>query len=230
MPMESVRQHFDREAAEFDGLIMRLIPRYPEMIDALVSGVPFPRDSKLRVLDLGSGTGAVALQIKSRLPQARITCVDFSPNMLEVARRRLADIEGTQFVQADITNFQFRETYDAAVSSLALHHIQAEDEKRRLYRRIYAALVPGGVFWNADAVRASSALLQDLYMSKWKEHMCRTVPEREIEETWMVKHATEDHPKRLLDELRWLEEAGFQEPDVIWKEFYFAVFGARKME
>src|SRR5487761_163157 len=135
MPMESVRQHFDREAAEFDGLIMRLIPRYPEMIDALVSGVPFPRDSKLRVLDLGSGTGAVALQIKSRLPQARITCVDFSPNMLEVARRRLADIEGTQFVQADITNFQFRETYDAAVSSLALHHIQAEDEKRRLYRR-----------------------------------------------------------------------------------------------
>ncbi|MGH9455189.1 MAG: class I SAM-dependent methyltransferase [Terriglobia bacterium] len=228
MATDRVREHFDHEAAEFDGLITRLIPRYAGMIDALVSALPFPAGSELRVVDLGSGTGSVALHVKSRFPRARITCVDFSPNMLDVARRRLTGFEGLQFIEADLTNFQFREKYDAAVSSLALHHIQAENQKRDVYGRIYSALVPGGVFWNADAVLAPSASLQGLYLEKWKEHMRHTVPEKEIEETWMVKHAAQDHPKRLLDELRWLEEAGFKEPDIIWKEFYFAVFGARK--
>lgn len=228
MAMDQVREHFDHEAAEFDGLIKRLIPHYTGMIDALVLAMPFPAGSELRVVDLGSGTGSVALRVKSRFPRARMTCVDFSPNMLDVARRRLTGLEGMQFIEADLTKFHFPETYDAVVSSLALHHIQAENQKRDLYGRIYSALAPGGVFWNADAVLATSAPLQDLYMEKWKEHMRRTVPQKEIEETWMVKHAAEDHPKRLLDELRWLQEAGFTEPDVIWKEFYFAVFGARK--
>lgn len=227
--MESVRQHFDREAAEFDGLIARLIPRYAEMIDALVSAITFPSDNELRVVDLGSGTGAVALQVKRRFPKARITCIDFSSKMLDLARRRLVDCEGLRFIEADLTDYQFVENYDVAVSSLALHHIREEDQKRDLYGRIYAALVPGGVFWNADAVLASSPPIQDLYMAKWKEHMRRTVPEKEIEETWMVKHAAEDHPKKLLDELRWLQEAGFMDPDVVWKEYYCAVFGARKM-
>ncbi|MGH9430536.1 MAG: class I SAM-dependent methyltransferase [Terriglobia bacterium] len=227
--MDQVREHFDREAADFDSLITRLIPRYSEMIDALVSAVPFEADSELRVVDLGSGTGSVALRVKSRFPRARITCVDFSPNMLDVARHRLAVCEDVKFIEADLTNYQFAEKCDAAVSSLALHHIQAEDQKRDLYRRVHAALVEGGVFWNADAVLATSPPLQDLYMEKWKEHMRHTVPEKEIEETWMVKHAAEDHPGKLLDELRWLKEAGFTEPDVIWKEFYFAVFGARRV-
>ncbi|HUY14797.1 MAG TPA: class I SAM-dependent methyltransferase [Terriglobia bacterium] len=229
MVKESVRQHFDREAAEFDGLIARLIPRYSEMIDALVSAVPFPPHRKLRVVDLGSGTGTVALQIKSRFPRARITCIDFSPKMLDLARRRLADCGSMRFIEADLTDYRFVDQYDVAVSSLALHHIQSVRQKLNLYRRLHDALARGGVFWNADAVLAASAPLQALYMAKWKEHMRRTVPEKEIEETWMVKHAAEDHPKKLLDELRWLREAGFAEPEVIWKEFYFAVFGGRKI-
>jgi tRNA (cmo5U34)-methyltransferase len=223
-----VRDHFEREAEEFDTLIARLIPRYGEMIQALVSAVPFPAECALGVVDLGAGTGSVALSIKRRFPRARITCVDFSPNMLVVAKRRLAGCHDVRFIEADVTDYRFAGECHAVVSSLALHHIQAENQKRDLYRRIHAALVPGGVFWNADAVLATSASLQELYMEKWKQHMRRTVPEKEIEETWMVKHAAEDHPRKLLDELRWLSEVGFGETDVIWKEFYFAVFGARK--
>ena len=40
------------------------------------------------VLDLGTGSGDLALAIQGRLPQARIVAADFSPDMLEVARRK----------------------------------------------------------------------------------------------------------------------------------------------
>ena len=43
-----------------------------------------PRD----VLDLATGSGDLALTIQRRMPHARITAADFSPEMLEVARRK----------------------------------------------------------------------------------------------------------------------------------------------
>jgi demethylmenaquinone methyltransferase/2-methoxy-6-polyprenyl-1,4-benzoquinol methylase len=41
-----------------------------------------------RVLDLAAGSGDLALAIQRRLPQAAITVADFSPEMLEIARRK----------------------------------------------------------------------------------------------------------------------------------------------
>jgi tRNA (cmo5U34)-methyltransferase len=93
MSLDAVRQHFDREAAEFDTLIARLIPRYADMIAALVAAIPFPPEAGLSVVDLGAGTGSVSLAVKSRFPQARITCVDFSSNMIDVARPAAAGLE-----------------------------------------------------------------------------------------------------------------------------------------
>ena len=43
-----------------------------------------PRD----VLDLATGSGDLALTLQRRMPEARITAADFSPEMLEVARRK----------------------------------------------------------------------------------------------------------------------------------------------
>ena len=51
--MEEIRQHFDGEALSFDANIVRLIPYYDSMIDALVSSLPFGPASAFSVLDLG---------------------------------------------------------------------------------------------------------------------------------------------------------------------------------
>jgi demethylmenaquinone methyltransferase/2-methoxy-6-polyprenyl-1,4-benzoquinol methylase len=41
-----------------------------------------------RMLDLATGSGDLALAIQRRLPEATITATDFSPEMLEIARRK----------------------------------------------------------------------------------------------------------------------------------------------
>ena len=53
--MDRVRQHFEEEAQEFDRLIVKLIPDYQRMLEALVRAIPFESLALLRVIDLGGG-------------------------------------------------------------------------------------------------------------------------------------------------------------------------------
>jgi tRNA (cmo5U34)-methyltransferase len=227
MTLDRIREHFEEEARGFDDLILRLIPRYDEMIDAMIAAIPFPPSQALRVIDLGCGTGTVALRVKQQFPNARITCLDLAENMLALARAKLAPYDGIQFEQGDFLSHPFTGPYDAAVSSLALHHLQTDDDKRNFYRRLYAALAPGGFFWTADAALGATPALNQMYMEKWKEFMRRSMTEAQIEERF-AKDAQEDRPAMLTDHFRWMEQAGFVTPEVVWKYFYCGVYGAHK--
>ena len=226
--VENVKKHFEEEAPEFDGLILKLIPYYKELTDALVSAIPFDRLQPVTVLDLGCGTGTVALNILKAFPNARITCLDFAANMIDMARAKLSTYPQTRFVVGDFRNFEFSESYQVVVSSLALHHLETDEEKRGCYQKIHDALAPGGCFYNADVVLASGEHLQDVYMEKWTEYMGRKVPREEIENTWLPKYRDEDRPAKLMEQLSWLSAIGFLQVDVLWKYYNFAVYGGIK--
>lgn len=76
---------------EFFGLLLKvtpatLIPR-PEtehLVEAVLERVP--HDRQIDILDVGTGTGAIALALAANLPQARLTAVDLSAAALAVAR------------------------------------------------------------------------------------------------------------------------------------------------
>jgi release factor glutamine methyltransferase len=80
---------------EFFGLQLKvtpatLIPR-PEtehLVEAVLERVP--HDREIDILDVGTGTGAIALALAAHLPQARITAIDLSAEALEVARENAA--------------------------------------------------------------------------------------------------------------------------------------------
>ena len=73
----------------FDGLAptweTRIGPHHLWALDAALAGVPPPR----RVLDLGTGTGVVAIALAERYPEAGIVGIDLSPGMIDEARRQL---------------------------------------------------------------------------------------------------------------------------------------------
>lgn len=226
--MEGVKKHFEEEAQEFDTTILKLIPYYPQMIQALVSAIPFKESEKINIIDLGCGTGYISMKIKERFPKSKLTCLDFAENMITQARIRLKKYDSINFYNEDFRKFEFDKTYDVAVSSLALHHLETKKEKKKFYSKIFDSLKSRGVFYNADIILGSNDYLQKLYISKWKEFMSRTISTKEIEDTWMTKHHKEDHPEILLDQLEWLKEIGFTEVDVVWKYYNFAVYGGTK--
>lgn len=226
--MDKIRQHFEDEAREFDRIIVTLIPEYPRMVEALIAAIPFEHSAPLRVIDLGCGTGTVTACVLNAFPNAQVTCLDLAENMVAMARAKLERYPLVRYVVGSFNVFAFDDEYDVVVSSLALHHLVTDEDKRRFYGRVYMSLASGGVFYNADVVLGSSDFLQDLYMNQWRRFMSRNVSKDEIEGKWIPKYEAEDRPAKLMDQLEWMAEIGFAEVDVLWKYYNFAVYGGVK--
>ncbi|HEV7965974.1 MAG TPA: methyltransferase domain-containing protein [Candidatus Acidoferrales bacterium] len=224
--MDRIKQHFEEEARDFDRIILTLIPHYPLMVEALVAALPFDSRECIRVIDLGCGTGTVAQHVLDVFPNAKVTCLDVAENMIALAQAKLARYPGVRFVVGDFATFDG--DYDAVVSSLALHHLATDEDKRRFYRKIYGRLGPGGAFYNGDIVLASSDVLQATYMRQWRACMRRSISDEEIEKKWIAKYQAEDHPATLVRQLEWLTEIGFADVDVVWKHYNFAIYGGVK--
>ncbi|MGA7792799.1 MAG: methyltransferase domain-containing protein [Candidatus Acidiferrales bacterium] len=226
--MDKIKQHFEDEAREFDRIIVTLIPEYPRMVEALIAAIPFDHSAPVRVIDLGCGTGTVAASVLDAFQNAQVTCLDLAENMIAMAQAKLARHSLVRYVVGDFNAFDFNREYDVVVSSLALHHLVTDEDKREFYGRIHKNLASGGVFYNADVVLASSDFLQDVYMNQWRNFMSRNVSKDEIEGKWIPKYEAEDRPAKLMDQLKWMAEIGFAEVDVLWKYYNFAVYGGVK--
>jgi ubiquinone/menaquinone biosynthesis C-methylase UbiE len=72
----------------FDGLAptweTRIGPHHLRALELALAEVPPPR----QVLDLGTGTGVVALALAERYPEAEVLGIDLSPGMIDQARRK----------------------------------------------------------------------------------------------------------------------------------------------
>ncbi len=222
--MENVKEHFEEEAKEFDSTILKLIPRYKDMISCMVSVIPFDNSEEFKLLDLGSGTGNITKAVKEKYPNSKISCIDIAENMIRMAQIKLKDYTDIEYYTGDFSEFNFKEKYDVIVSSLALHHIKTDEDKKSFYSKIYSALKEGGVFLNSDVVLGSNEKLNQLYREKWINFMLLNLPEKEVREKWLPKQIEEDFPAPLIKHLKWLSEKGFKSIDVVWKYYGLVVY------
>lgn len=226
--MAKIRSKFSEGSAEYDARIRTIVPRYEEMLEALVSCITTNEGSSIRAIDLGCGTGALSEKLLEFHPEAELTCLDMTASMLDLAKERLMDHPHIRYVLSDIYDFEFDGPYNVVMSSLALHHVVTDQDKKLTYQRIYDALGSGGSFYNADLVLGSDEGMQGLYMRRWVEFMCQSFPREEIDSTVLSRYRQEDSPARLVDHLQWLKQVGFCSVDVAWKHYGFAVYGGRK--
>ena len=91
------------------------------------------------IYDLGAGAGNVTRLLKSRWPQARITGVDQSQEMLERARKEAPEIS---WEQGDLASWVPPAPADLIYSNAALHWVGNHE---RLFPALFSALTPGGV-------------------------------------------------------------------------------------
>lgn len=104
----------------------------------------------LRMLDVGTGTGTLAVATLARWPSFRVTGIDVSGAMLELARRtaaeRLPAALTDRYEQriAEAADLPFPDaSFDAAVSSFVLQLVPSRSAALREIRRV---LRPGGTF------------------------------------------------------------------------------------
>ena len=219
-----VASHLRIPIDEYDARIRTFIPGYDDMIEAAAcSLLALPTDTP-HVIDLGTGTGALASRCLHLLPGAGLTAVDADAAILDLARQRLNTLDSrVSFVHGSFLDFALP-SCDAIVASLALHHIATMDAKRLLYRRCRAALRAGGLLVSADCFPSSAPRLAALERESWRGHLHRAYSPEETEALFAA-WAQEDMYFSLADELTMLRDAGFV-PDVVWRSGTMGVIAA----
>lgn len=112
-----------------------------------------------RVLDLGSGTGTLALMLRRLSPGAEVTGVDGDPAVVELARRKVeqAGLE-VDFRVGLMQALPFPDaSFDRVVTSLVLHHLDTAD-KRKALAEARRVLRPDGQLHVLDFGRPASLL------------------------------------------------------------------------
>jgi ubiquinone/menaquinone biosynthesis C-methylase UbiE len=96
------------------------------------------------------------MPVYETLPDADITCVDYSPDMMERARRQAEKrgIENISFMQGDVGKLPFPdESFDLVLSLNGFH---AFPDKEAAYREVFRVLKPGGIFCGCFYVKGEN--------------------------------------------------------------------------
>lgn len=220
------RAFFDGIAGEYDGAIARCVPRYAEMLEAILGYLP-PGFAPARILELGCGTGNLTARVRARFPAAALTLVDVSAEMLDACRRRFAGDARLGFLELDFRALEPEPaSVDLVVSSISLHHL-THDEQAALFARLRRGLAPGGVFAYGDQFAGATPDLYREHMARWQAAARALGAGRAEWDTWMAHQAAHDHHAPLASHLEWLRAAGFATVDCVWRYVLWTVVQAR---
>ena len=113
-------------------------------LEKAMAGIPENFSGKL--LEVPVGTGILTMPLYQTLPQADITCLDYSPDMMGQAQEKAErlHLKNVTFRQGDVGALPFADgAFDIVLSLNGFH---AFPDKEAAYRELFRVLRPGGTF------------------------------------------------------------------------------------
>jgi tRNA (cmo5U34)-methyltransferase len=167
-----------------------------------------------RILDIGCGDGRLMALAKLARPQAKGIAIDFSPVMVETARKRFANDPDIEVVEHDLAEpLPGLGSFDAVVSCFAIHHLN-DSRKEELYREVFEALEPGGIFCNLEHVSSPTPELHAAFYEAIRTPLEQEDPSNQC--------------ASVNVQLDWLRKIGFRDVDCFWKWRELALLAGTK--
>lgn len=137
-------------------------------LDIAMAGIP--EDFRGRMLEVPVGTGVLTMPVYKTLPNADITCLDYSADMMAGARRwaEKLGVANVQFLQGDVGALPFEDNRFDLV--LSLNGFHAFPDKDAAFRETFRVLKPGGTFcgcfYIAEQNKRTDWFINRLYVPK----------------------------------------------------------------
>ena len=115
-----------------------------DYLEKALSGIPENFSGKL--LEVPVGTGILTMPVYKTMPEADITCLDYSPDMMGQAQEkaRRLNLNNVTFQQGDVGALPYEDgTFDIVLSLNGFH---AFPDKVAAYREVFRVLRSGGIF------------------------------------------------------------------------------------
>jgi demethylmenaquinone methyltransferase/2-methoxy-6-polyprenyl-1,4-benzoquinol methylase len=164
-----VREMFDAIAPRYD-VLNRLLSLRQDVgwRKKMVAALTIPEDG--RVLDVACGTGDVMVEICRRKgPQVMATGIDFSPGMLDLARKKIDrhGLSGAFLLAGNALAMPFHKaTFHAVTIAFGIRNIQ---DKTGALKAFYDVLVPGGKVMVLELATPGSPRMRDAYLAYFQK-------------------------------------------------------------
>ena len=144
----------------------------PELNAAYLNCVfdAIPESFEGTLLEVPVGTGVLTMPLYQTLPQAQITCLDYSADMMASAQQKAETlgVANVTFTQGDVGALPFADSsFDVMLSMNGFH---AFPDKEAAYAETYRVLKPGGTFCGCFYVEGEKArtdwFIKHLYVPK----------------------------------------------------------------
>ncbi len=224
----TVGQAFDQSVEYYDNWMKLALPSYNEIFSVALDLIPFDESDAIEVLDLGAGTGLFSQRVFNKYPRAKFVLYDLAAKMLAIAKERFQGCPNQfEFFVIDYRDFQSTRKYDLVISSLSIHHL-TDSEKKNLFGQVYVSLKDGGAFINIDQIKGPTPDVQNLYWTNWLKTVREKGAAEEQIQASIERRTKYDQDALLVDQLRWLSDAGFVNVDCVYKNYFIGVFFAKK--
>lgn len=207
--------YFDKFAKEYESQDRDRFLFYRWIIQSIIRQVD--RDD-CDIVDIGAGTGNLALRLAVKYPKSRISGIDISEGMLREAeaRRRKKGLTNIRFGLGSAEN-PTEGRADFVVSALAFHHVK---NKERAISSIHNKLARNGKLIIGDWFEPDDRYEREV--TKLRRHKPRLA--KEFDRSWeafkgMKGPYEEEHPKEFpisqAELVRIMKEAGFKKQKIL---------------
>lgn len=177
----NIQTQFNLIAEQYDSNRKKFIPCFDDFYESTTKFIVSNIEKPKRILDLGAGTGLLSYFWYRHCPETEYVLVDIADDMLNVARRRFAGVDKVSYRILDYSGGLPAGNFDIIISALSIHHLENED-KERLFARIYDKLPEGGLFVNYDQFCAGQAAADEWFNSYWENQLANSgLTDKDIE-------------------------------------------------
>lgn len=153
------------------------------------------------VLDLCCGTGDWTIQLAAN-KNANITGLDFSENMLEVAKEKTKIFNNIELIQGDATELPYEDnTFDIVTIGFGLRNLP---DYQKGINEFYRVLKPGGQLVILETSNPENALINfgfKIYFSKIMPFLGQKIAGSAQEYTWLYESTSQFLTKTQLKEM-----------------------------
>lgn len=205
--------------------IRRFGIRYDEMVEQLVKFIRIEKPQN--VLDIGCGIGNIDEAILAQSPDTRITGIDISPDMINVAKNRLKSFGGqVTLLNQDALSYEPQDSFDLIFSNIAIHNLNT-DEKIKILSKIQQWLKKDGIFIWGDFMNWTDKTVESFCMEERKQIILTSGVDPDFVEEVLQKE-NQDPRISVSEALELLKNSGFKDIDVLWVWSFLAIFRGRK--
>ncbi len=212
---EVMNEFFNVRADNYDDHMKGNVGSFDEFYKMIATPIK-ETNEKIQILDLGCGTGLELEAIFKRTPNAMVTGIDLSKEMLEQLKSKYKKFsDQIALINASYTSHKYnQQKYDYAVSVMTVHHL-LWDEKLELYKNIRNAIKEGGIYIEGDYV-VSDEEEKEMFM-EYEEKM-------KLLDKNQFYHI--DIPMSEENQLKLFKEAGFSKVEIVFEAEYNRIFVA----